>query len=202
MKLMDNEPREKIMSMVKIRDVFNKYVGAEIRKGFSRCPFHNEKTASFKLFENNNSFYCFGCGVGGDEINFVSKLFNISYYESMKKLNEDYNLGLFCKVVKTDIRCSKEATEQARKRLKAAQLAIKRKDNYFKIIEYFKWLQRQPQTSLVTHDLAFIERLLDKWILCDSELFDRIPEEFNADALIDSLKSKFINEEVENGKRN
>ncbi|MCH5298047.1 MAG: hypothetical protein J1E85_10330 [Ruminococcus sp.] len=187
------------MHRIKIRDVFNKYVGTEIKKGFSRCPFHNEKTASFKLFENTNSFYCFGCGIGGDEINLVSKLFNISYYEAMKKLNEDYGLEVFQKVKKTDIRRSKEATEQARKRLIAEQLAIKRKDSYFKLIEYFKWLQNQPQTSSVLHDLQFIERLLDRWILYDCELFDRIPEEFNADALIYALKSKFTGEEENNG---
>lgn len=196
-----NEPREKIMRRVKIREVFNRYIGTEIKKGFSRCPFHGEKTASFKLFENNNSFYCFGCGIGGDEINLVSKLLNISYYEAMKKLNEDYNLGLFQRVMKTDIRRSKEATEQARKRLKADQLAVKRKESYFKLIDYFKWLQKQPQTSPVTHDLAFIERLLDKWLLCDYEPFDRIPEDFNADALVYALKSKFIGEEENNGEQ-
>lgn len=195
----NNEPREEIMCRVKIRDIFNKYVGAEIKQGFSRCPFHSEKTASFKLFENNNSFYCFGCGIGGDEINLVSKLLNISYYEAMKKISEDYSLGLFQKVKKTDIRRSKEAAEQARKRLRAEQLAIKRKDNYLKLIDYFKLLQKQPQTSSVLHDLAFIERLLDKWLLCDCEPFDRVPEGFNADALICALKSKFAREEGNNG---
>lgn len=44
--------------------------GIEInRAGFCRCPFHNERTASMKIYAQ--SFYCFGCGAGGDVIDFV-----------------------------------------------------------------------------------------------------------------------------------
>ena len=35
------------------------------------CPFHNEKTGSFTVWPNNGSFYCFGCGAGGDAITFL-----------------------------------------------------------------------------------------------------------------------------------
>ena len=40
------------------------------------CPFHHEKTASFNVYPDNGSFYCFGCGVGGDVITFVRKIEN------------------------------------------------------------------------------------------------------------------------------
>ena len=43
------------------------------------CPFHNEKTGSFTVFPNTKSFYCFGCGSGGDVITFVMKMENLDY---------------------------------------------------------------------------------------------------------------------------
>ena len=50
-------------------EVVRRY-GIEInRAGFCRCPFHAEKTASMKIYAQ--SFYCFGCGAGGDVIDFV-----------------------------------------------------------------------------------------------------------------------------------
>lgn len=200
-----SEIQDKIMnSELDILDVFNRYIGGTFdRKGFCRCPFHGEKTPSFKLFRNNKSFYCFGCGAGGNIINLVSKALNIGYVEAMKRLDEDYSLGLFEKQIKTDTRRSKEAVETARKQLKNQQLQINRRNNYFKLIDYYKELQKMPLNQAVSHDLAFIDRLLDKWLSYENEPFDDIPVDFNADVLIYALKSKFTNgEEVENGERN
>ena len=184
---------------ISVKEVFQRYIGGEINnKGFSRCPFHNERTASFMLYEKNKSFYCFGCGAGGNVINLVAKALNINYYEAMKRLDEDYSLGLFQKVIKTDARRSKEAIERARKQLKQEQLQLKQKDNYFKLLDCFKKLQKLPLTKAVSHDLAFLERLLDKWLSFENKPFDKVPEEFNADALIQALESKYKREEVEN----
>ncbi len=198
------EIQDKIMnSSLDIAIVFNRYIGGTFnQKDFCKCPFHAEKTPSFKLFRNNKSFYCFGCGAGGNIINLVSKALNISYVEAMKRLDEDYSLNLFQRQIKTDTRRSKEAIEAARKQLKREQLQIKRKNNYFKLIDYYKELKEMPKNQAVLHDLAFIDRLLDKWLLCENELFDGIPDDFNADALIYALKSKFVGEKVKNGKGN
>ena len=38
------------------------------------CPFHSEKTPSLTVYPENQSFYCFGCGVGGDVITFIRKI--------------------------------------------------------------------------------------------------------------------------------
>lgn len=43
------------------------------------CPFHNEKTPSFQVYTNDNSFYCFGCGVGGNAITFVRQIEHLDY---------------------------------------------------------------------------------------------------------------------------
>lgn len=50
------------------------------------CPFHNEKTPSFVVYPETQSFYCFGCGAGGDIITFVKKIQNLDYVEAVKWL--------------------------------------------------------------------------------------------------------------------
>ena len=49
------------------------------------CPFHDEKTGSFFVYPNN-TFYCFGCHVGGDSIAFITKLHGFSFIEAVKYL--------------------------------------------------------------------------------------------------------------------
>ncbi len=48
------------------------------------CPFHNEKTPSFTVYPDTRSFYCFGCGAGGDVISFVRRIDNLDYIEAVK----------------------------------------------------------------------------------------------------------------------
>lgn len=50
------------------------------------CPFHNEKTPSFFVFPDTNSYYCFGCGAGGDGITFIKNIQNLDYVEAVKFL--------------------------------------------------------------------------------------------------------------------
>lgn len=86
--------KEEIKSRIEMTDVCQKY-GIEINSsGFARCPFHNEKTASMKIYKGVKGWHCFGCGVGGDIFEFVSKLFNLSFKDTLTKINEDFCLGL------------------------------------------------------------------------------------------------------------
>lgn len=50
------------------------------------CPFHSEKTPSFVVYPETQSFYCFGCGTGGDVITFIKKINNVDYVEAVKTL--------------------------------------------------------------------------------------------------------------------
>ena len=50
------------------------------------CPFHNEKTPSFTVYPETQSYYCFGCGAGGDVINFVRRIENLDYVEAVRFL--------------------------------------------------------------------------------------------------------------------
>jgi DNA primase len=52
------------------------------------CPFHTEKTPSFNVNTTMQRYKCFGCGVGGDVLNFVMELDRISFYEALKQLAE------------------------------------------------------------------------------------------------------------------
>ncbi len=71
-----------------IADIVSGYVNMK-RRGrnlVGLCPFHSEKTPSFNLYPENGSFYCFGCGVGGDVITFIMKIENLDYIEAVKFL--------------------------------------------------------------------------------------------------------------------
>lgn len=71
-----------------IYDVISSYVNLK-RAGSNYtglCPFHSEKTPSFTVFPSTSSFYCFGCGAGGDVITFVMKAENLDYAEAVETL--------------------------------------------------------------------------------------------------------------------
>ncbi|MDR9387885.1 MAG: DNA primase [Balneolaceae bacterium] len=58
------------------------------------CPFHNEKTPSFRVNPDMGIFKCFGCGEGGDAISFVIKTEHVSFMEAVRSLAERYNVEL------------------------------------------------------------------------------------------------------------
>ncbi len=73
-----------------IEDLVSSYISLRAR-GKTRvglCPFHGEKTPSFTVYPENNSFYCFGCGAGGDIITFVRKIEHLDYMDAVKFLAE------------------------------------------------------------------------------------------------------------------
>ena len=70
---------EELAAKNPIEEVVGQYVNLK-RSGsnlFGLCPFHGEKTPSFTVYPENNSFYCFGCGAGGDVITFIKKITQI-----------------------------------------------------------------------------------------------------------------------------
>jgi DNA primase len=73
-----------------IVDVISQYVHLD-KKGknyFGKCPFHNEKTASFSVEPVRQIFHCFGCGKGGNVIHFIMAIENLDFPESIKFLAE------------------------------------------------------------------------------------------------------------------
>ncbi|HYL37805.1 MAG TPA: DNA primase [Bryobacteraceae bacterium] len=58
------------------------------------CPFHTEKTPSFSVHSSHQFFKCFGCGIGGDVLNFVMEIERISFYEALKLLAERNGIAM------------------------------------------------------------------------------------------------------------
>lgn len=81
---------------VDIVDLISDYL--ELKKSGNRykglCPFHSEKTPSFFVNPDNNFYHCFGCGAGGDAINFVMEIENLTFVESIKMLAERSGMEL------------------------------------------------------------------------------------------------------------
>ncbi len=91
---------EDIINEIKYRNdietVISQYVNLK-RRGknlVGLCPFHSEKTPSFTVYPESSSFYCFGCGVGGDVFSFTGLIENLDYIESIKLLAEKSGVAL------------------------------------------------------------------------------------------------------------
>ena len=79
-----------------IEDIISTYVTLK-RRGSTLvglCPFHNEKTPSFTVYPDTQSFYCFGCGAGGDAIGFTKRIENLDYIDAVKLLAQRAGIQL------------------------------------------------------------------------------------------------------------
>ena len=101
---------EHIKAALDIDRVVSFYGYEPNRQGFVSCPFHSERTASLKIYPKSNSFYCFGCGAGGDVIDFVRLLYGLDFRQACVRLEADFGL-----VGVTDS-ASPELSERAKKR--------------------------------------------------------------------------------------
>lgn len=73
-----NDIEQVIGSYVTLKNAGSNLVGL--------CPFHSEKSPSFTVFSATNSFYCFGCGTGGDVVTFIMKMENVDYPTALELL--------------------------------------------------------------------------------------------------------------------
>ena len=101
---------EVIGEHVKLRKSGTRYVGC--------CPFHNERTPSFYVFPNSDTFKCFGCGEGGDVIHFIEKKENKTFVEAVKTLADKAHI---------EIEEQEESVEAKQKRLHREALWIANK---------------------------------------------------------------------------
>lgn len=84
---------EDIIRRVSVEDVILRYSGQRPnRSHFVCCPIHGEKTPSLSVKETK--WHCFGCGKGGNCINFVMEYFKQDFKTACMRINEDFNLGL------------------------------------------------------------------------------------------------------------
>ncbi len=134
-----------------IEDIASSYVQFK-RRGRNMvglCPFHNEKTPSFHLYPESGSFYCFGCGVGGDVITFIRRIENLDYIEAVKFLADRAGLpmpetGVDDTISKLRVRILEINRETAR-----FYHSVLRNSEGKKGLDYF--LQRHLLPATITH---------------------------------------------------
>lgn len=82
---------EYIKANTNIVDVVQR-AGVKLSNNSACCPFHAEKTPSFYVNPQKQIFKCFGCGMGGDVIDFVQAYYNINFQSALKQLSDAYRL--------------------------------------------------------------------------------------------------------------
>ena len=87
---------DEIKSSNDIVDTISQYVTLKRsgRNFFGLCPFHKEKSPSFSVSPDKQIFHCFGCGVGGNVIHFISKIENLNFRETLEFLAERSGIEL------------------------------------------------------------------------------------------------------------
>ena len=95
MSYIKKEKIEEIKEKADIVSVVSDYVSLKKsgRYFMGNCPFHSEKTPSFFLYPETDTFHCFGCGKHGDSISFVMEMESLDYVSTLKKLAEKLKDG-------------------------------------------------------------------------------------------------------------
>ena len=94
--MIDHATIERIIDTAEISDVVSDFVTLR-KRGVNQlglCPFHNEKTPSFTVSSAKGIFKCFGCGKGGNSVNFIMEHENLTYPEALKWLAKKYNIEI------------------------------------------------------------------------------------------------------------
>lgn len=117
---------DKIRALNPLTVELDRYGITADKKGFARCPFHNEKTASFRAYPDG-TFHCFGCGAHGDVITFVMKMCNISFHDTCAQLDGDITYSEQRRIAK--IKREREKTAERRSAVT---------DEYFYALDLFE----------------------------------------------------------------
>ena len=93
-RMIDHATIERILDSAEIVDVVSDFVTLRKRgvNMLGLCPFHNEKTPSFTVSPAKGIFKCFGCGKGGNSVNFIMEHENLTYPEALKWLAKKYSI--------------------------------------------------------------------------------------------------------------
>lgn len=85
-----------LMLKTDIEDLISSYVTLRKRGNtlVGLCPFHNEKTPSFTVYPQTQSFYCFGCGAGGDAVTFIKSIENLDYVDAVGLLAQRAGMSM------------------------------------------------------------------------------------------------------------
>lgn len=113
---------KEVKRLVTVKEVCLRYGIPLTDKGFTACFLHGEKTPSMRVYPGNRGFYCFGCHAHGDVVDFTAAFLGISTADAVKRLNDDFCLGL--PIDGKEI--SAEAKRALQERLRAEQKRIRK----------------------------------------------------------------------------
>ena len=94
--MIPRETIDRIFSAARIEDVVGDYVSLKKRGAnlIGLCPFHDEKTGSFTVSPSKGIYKCFGCGKGGNAVNFITDIEQCSYVEALRQLAKKYHIEI------------------------------------------------------------------------------------------------------------
>ena len=183
--MIDSETIDKIFEAAKIEEVVGDFV--ELKKRgvnyLGRCPFHNEKTPSFTVSPTKGIYKCFGCGKGGNVVNFIMEIEHYNYPEALKYIANKYSI----EVVENEL-----TFEQKDKKNK--------KDNQYLITDFAKNIFKKNLNSKEGKNIALryfkergiSERMIEKfelgYAMSNSNFLTTIAlkNNFNPQLLVDS----------------
>ncbi len=164
------------------------YYGLKVRRnGIACCPFHDDKHPSMKIDKN---YHCFACGVGGDVIDYVSRMHGLSQYDAAIKLIEDFQLPIL-------VRSNVMFNEQEKARIKEEKAERKRiihikerfkkwcnqsidilRDCLLEVEKAENFLRNKPPDNVFSDDYAQILHaapIMNYWmdILCMGEIAEK-----------------------------
>lgn len=145
-----------IISRLTMEDVWRKYGTEPIKRGFVKCPFREERTASMKIYPGQRGYNCFGCGKNGDVISFVRELFGISFIQAIVRIDNDFGLAL-----PLDKKVTPKEAHEANRRIKEL------KDE-----------QNRKKTQAEARETAYWS-VFDEWMRLDNNKRDYAPKMIN-----------------------
>ena len=141
---------DSIKTAVTAREAAIRYGFEPDRFGKLCCPFHSEKTPSMIVRNNGRGFICFGCHASGSVIDFVCKLFDISFIESCRKINADFGLNL--PIDKPSTASDRRAAFEMERKREAERMRIQKlEDDYWRAFDFWRvvsvwYTDNQPKT--------------------------------------------------------
>ena len=152
---------ERIRQSVPMKTALEYYGFPVNRAGFMSCPFHSEKTGSFKVYDDN--FYCYGCGESGDLVDFVQNYFKIGFNAAVVRINCDFglNLPLDKKPSRDDEERIRRANEE-RKRRKAEEEKINKIRRRYLDMRCELWIKQKTQPLTRNEEIKL--SVLDDWL--------------------------------------
>ncbi|MCY1720636.1 DNA primase [Prolixibacteraceae bacterium Z1-6] len=155
--MIDHATIERIIDAAEISDVVSDFVTLRKRgvNMLGLCPFHNEKTPSFTVSPAKGIFKCFGCGKGGNSVNFIMEHENLTYPEALKWLAKKYNIEV-----------SEEEETEEQKQLKDARESLMIVSGFAqKFFTRYLWEENEGRTIGLSYfrERSFRDDILKKF---------------------------------------